>query len=103
MSLDLVAARSKNDLNGTQRYISLRESLHDEIFAIANPLKKFPVLHKISDYYSDATIVYGELEGLKSEILNVLNCLSDKEHASEIIKFIDLCIAHKENIYAESD
>ncbi|CAN7169746.1 hypothetical protein [Acidovorax sp. LjRoot194] len=103
MSLDLVAAKNKRDLNGTQRFISMHESLHAEIFALANPAKKFPTLHKISDYYEDSTISYGELDDFKKEILGLVNDLSEKSLAFEIIKFIDLCIQHKENIYAESD
>ena len=103
MPLDLIAAKNKKDLNGMQRLISMHESLHSEIFALANPAKKYPILHKISDYYSDAMIGYGELEGFKKEMLEVLNHLPNKMHALEIIKFIDLCIAHKDNIYAESD
>jgi hypothetical protein len=103
MPLDLVAAKNKRDLNGTQRSISMAESLHDEIFSLANPAKKFPSLHKISDYYSDTTLGYGELEELKKEIISLLSNLSGKAQALEIIKFIDLCIEKKENIYAESD
>lgn len=101
--MDLVAAKRKKDINGTQPIFSLEEDMHEKIMSLAIPKSKFLILHKLEDYYSDNTILFGELKILKNE-LNMIIKKDIKAHAlHELISFIEKAILDEDNIYIESD
>lgn len=102
--MDFIAAKHQKNLDGTQSILSMKEDVHDRLLALAKPRNKFPALHKINDYYSDATILFGELNLLRDELNKILKTSAKKDkEIEEFLQFINSSIAEKNNIYVTAD
>lgn len=103
MPLDLVAAEHQKKIDGTRPVFSLEEGFHAELLASAIPGKDFPVVTKISDYYADNVILFGELEDFRKELFLIAGKSGGKERFSALLSFVDKAIAERDNLYVYAD
>lgn len=104
MAMDLIAAEHQKKINGKQAIFSLEENVHSLLLELAVPKKKFPAIHKIDDYYSDTVLLFGELKLFRDELTTIMNKSPAKQECfAELLSFIEVTIAAKNNIYAMAD
>lgn len=68
MPLDVFLANSQNEINSETFHFSINESELNDLVLQAKPIKNFPTINKISDYYSDCVLNGGEIKNLIFEL-----------------------------------
>lgn len=104
MSLDFIASLNPKKINENTPVFSLVQSEHNKIFDCAKPLNKFPIIAKFYDYYSDTTILYGEIQPLIKELDTLIK--SPKLQSPTVIcliSFLKTAFDNELNIYVYCD
>ncbi|WP_455823287.1 hypothetical protein [Pseudomonas graminis] len=104
MPLDFMAAENQKDIDENTPVFCLNESTHGILLEASVPKKEFPKTHKFSDYYSDTSILFGEIQPL---VVEIETAIKSKKIASseikELIKFLNSAYSKKLNIYIYCD
>ena len=104
MPLDFMASESQKSINEKTSVFSLSENAHDILLSIAKPKKDFPKIHKFSDYYSDTSILFGEIKPLIIEIENAIKTgKPNSDELNNLIKFLNKTYDENLNLYIYCD
>lgn len=104
MALDFMASESPKNINKDTPLYGLDEVLHEHILFFAQPISSYPMNKRIEDYYSDATILLGEIKNLISELQII--CKSNPALSSELNEltcFLEIAGIKGYNIYIFCD
>jgi hypothetical protein len=103
MGMDLVAAKHQKLISQSQSIFTLDESIHDKLISVANSRNKYPTIFKMEDYYSDTTILLGELGRLKKEIEEIMSIYKMDIELTGLHAFISKAISEQDNVYIMAD
>ena len=86
MPLDIFLANNQNEINEHTPHFPMKESNFNNLISNANPIKSFPIINKISDYYSDNVLNSSEIKSLIIELrkINIHNTF-----ISSLIDFLE--------------
>lgn len=68
MALDFMAAKNKQDAMRSTFLYPMEEPEFEALMTLVDSPKKYPTIYRFSDYYKDATILFGEIAALLREL-----------------------------------
>ncbi|SDY32615.1 hypothetical protein SAMN04487939_101839 [Lysobacter sp. yr284] len=103
MALDLIQARHEREIHLSRKLFAIDESFHAQLFARAPSQREYPLLHKLRDYYADATLLLGELPRLQAELERISERFAERTQIRAFSRFVGQAIADGDNLYASAD
>ncbi|ROU06953.1 hypothetical protein [Lysobacter enzymogenes] len=103
MALDLIQARHEREIHLSRKLFAIDEGFHAQLFARAPSQREYPLLHKLRDYYADATLLLGELPRLHAELERLTAQFTERTQVREFSRFVAQAIADGDNLYATAD
>jgi len=103
MALDLIQARHEREIHASRKLFAIDERFHAQLLARAQPRREYPLLHKLHDYYADATLLLDELPRLREELARIGAGFTEPGQVREFARFVEQAIADGDNLYAAAD
>ncbi|EOC0478188.1 hypothetical protein ACI00X_003445 [Cronobacter turicensis] len=103
MPLDFFSCNDPKNINEGTPHFAMDERIHNYIFS-DHKFRKYKVLSKFKDYYSDSVILLSEASVLIDELCDVKDYDGvNKEDIDEFIRFIVNAIQCRHSIYIYCD
>ncbi|ELY4324004.1 hypothetical protein QL189_19725 [Cronobacter turicensis] len=103
MPLDFFSCNDPKNINEGTPHFAMDERIHNYIFS-GRDFRKYKVLPKFKDYYSDSVISLSETSALIDEICDMEDYDGvNKEAIDEFIRFVVNSIQYRHSIYIYSD
>ncbi|NMY99927.1 hypothetical protein HBO04_07345 [Pseudomonas proteolytica] len=104
MPLDFMAAENQKDIDENTPVFCLGESIHGALMDASAPRKDFPKTNKLSNYYADTSILFGEILPLVTEIEKAIKSKNlNSSDLKNLVKFLQSAYSKKLNVFIYCD